>query len=56
MAVPPLPCVCQPNGSFLLPVLLHNLPPPLPKHRYDNEWGYSNRLTDLIAHMAAVDK
>jgi len=22
---------------------------------YDNEWGYSNRLVDLAAHMKTVD-
>jgi len=23
---------------------------------YDNEWGYSNRLVDLISHMSKVDR
>lgn len=37
-------------GTGLTPALLMQL-----VSWYDNEWGYSNRVCDLIAHMGITD-
>lgn len=44
-------CIFDANGGIMLnPTFVKLLA------WYDNEWGYSNKVVDLIAHMAKVDK
>lgn len=31
-------------------------PPPFPLPRYDNEYGYSHRVVDLLCYMFSRDK
>lgn len=44
-------CIFDANGGIMLNSTFVKL-----LAWYDNEWGYSNKVVDLIAHMAKVDK
>ncbi|MDR1092945.1 MAG: type I glyceraldehyde-3-phosphate dehydrogenase, partial [Clostridiales bacterium] len=46
----PYPCIYDSSASILLNEHFIKL-----VAWYDNEWGYSNKVIDLIAYMASVD-